>query len=441
MLNKAKFPSGIKRSNSKNLSEAFANLTQQEKQQIISDPRQFLYDNTNEHLIAHTINGELKLFNFGNTKNVIFLNENVLFKMNDDSSKVYKLDVDGKAIPVTKEEFIQMVQGLKPSNTLTALAQVFPEEITPEQQKINDIANTLVNQNQVIIPYRTAVWNNNQVVASTSQAPMIDLGDRKIVVIDINGFKMPFYCSSGHAGKQNVQAGKWYPIFGIDPESGWLNKGSQDEINNYYGSPILKAISEALDQKFGDVRNAPNIPRATMEGEHIDFINQNMTPVKNHQPDTITKFQESVQKTLSEIENRIAQLSGGAPDVQGDLLVETLLSQLVSTGIITADERANINVDNNIQFLTNPRNIQGRLSTIFIKDRITGKWVFKDPNLSPKQATLIALVGFGKYRQIMNDPNLQGIITLFDVNLENYILQKMQEHENDSCSFSRFGGL
>ena len=441
MLNKAKFPSGMKRSNSKTLSEAFANLTQQEKQQIISDPREFLYNNTNEHLIAHTVNNELKLFNFGNTKNVIFLNGNVLFQMNDDSSKVYKLDIDGKAIPVTKEEFIQMVQGLKPSNTLTTLAQVFPDEVTPEQQRINDIANTLVNQNQVVIPYRTAVWNNGQVVASTNQAPMIDLGDRKIVVIDINGFKMPFYCSSGHAGKKNVQAGKWYPIFGVDPETGWLNKGSQDQINNYYGSPILKAISEALDQKFGDVRNAPNIPRATMEGEHVDFINQNMTPVKNKQPDTITKFQESVQKTLAEIENRIAQLSGEAPDVQGDLLVETLLSQLVSTGVITADERANINVDNNIQFLTNPRNIQGRLSTIFTKDRVTGKWIFKDSNLSPKQATLIALVGFGKYRQIMNDPNLQGIITSFDINLENYILKKMQEHENDSCSFSRFGGM
>jgi hypothetical protein len=48
--------------------------------------------------------------------------------MSDDSSKVYKLDVDGKALPITKEEFLQMVQGIKPSNTLTALASVFPPE-------------------------------------------------------------------------------------------------------------------------------------------------------------------------------------------------------------------------------------------------------------------------------------------------------------------------
>ena len=41
----------------------------------------------------------------------------------------------------------------------------------------------------------------------------------------------------------------------------------------------------------------------------------------------------------------------------------------------------------------------------------------------------------------MNNPDLQGIISTFDKKLEDYILKKMQEHENDSCSFSRFGGI
>ena len=39
----------------------------------------------------------------------------------------------------------------------------------------------------------------------------------------------------------------------------------------------------------------------------------------------------------------------------------------------------------------------------------------------------------------MDNPDLQGIINLIDKNLENYIFSKMQERENDSCSFSRFG--
>nr|DAD59250.1 MAG TPA: hypothetical protein [Bacteriophage sp.] len=29
----------------------------------------------------------------------------------------------------------------------------------------------------------------------------------------------------------------WYPFFGI--KDGWLNKGTQEQINSFYGSPIL----------------------------------------------------------------------------------------------------------------------------------------------------------------------------------------------------------
>lgn len=307
LINKTKFPSGMKRSNSKNLGNAFANLTPQEKQQVLSDPRQFLYDNTKEHLIAQTINGELKLFNFGNTKNIIFLNSNVLFQMEDDSSKVYKLDVDGKAIPITKEEFLQMVQGLRPSQTITTLASVFPSE-----------------QSSLLQQYIDRINNSN---------------DHK-------------------------------------------------EIDAIYTEALNNGINE------DDL-----MPTYTKRHYDIDH------------------------------------------GTTGEQLIQSTLDQFVQNGIITSEEKDNINIDNNIQFLTNPRNIQGRLSTIFTKDRTTGKWTFKDVILSPSQATLIALVGFGKYRQIMNNPDLQGIITTLNKELENYILKKMQEHENDSCSFSRFGGI
>lgn len=305
MINKAKFPSGMKRSNSKNLGETFANLTPQEKQQVLSDPRQFLYDNTNEHLIAHTINGELKLFNFGNTKNIIFLSSNVLFQMGDDSSKVYKLDIDGKAIPVTKEEFTQMVQGLKPSRIITQLAQVFPEDSTLLQKYIDRI--------------------------NSSNNP--------------------------------------------------------DEVNAIYNEAINNGINK------NDLSSVYN--------KRLEDINNGTTPEK---------------------------------------LIQDTLDKFVQDGIITAEERDKINIDSNIQFLTNPRNIQSRLNTIFTKDRTTGKWIFKEPT-SPSKVTLIALVGFGKYRQIMNNTATQGIINTFNKNLEDYILKRMQEHENDSCSFSRFGGI
>lgn len=85
---------------------------------------------------------------------------------------------------------------------------------------------------------------------------MIDLADRKIVLVNMNGVDMPFYLSTGQGRKYSVESGKWYPFFGLDPD-GWFNKGDEDDINEYYGSAKLRNVAEALDRKWGDIRNAP----------------------------------------------------------------------------------------------------------------------------------------------------------------------------------------
>lgn len=85
---------------------------------------------------------------------------------------------------------------------------------------------------------------------------MIDLADRKIVLVNINGEDMPFYLSTGKGHKYGVESGKWYPFFGLDHD-GWFNKGSEEDINDYYGSTRLRNVAEALDRKWGDIRNAP----------------------------------------------------------------------------------------------------------------------------------------------------------------------------------------
>ena len=82
---------------------------------------------------------------------------------------------------------------------------------------------------------------------------MINLAGRMIVIVNINGTDVPFYLSTGKGQKENVESGKWYPFFGIDPD-GWFNKGTENDINDYYGNPMLKAVAKALDNKFGDIR-------------------------------------------------------------------------------------------------------------------------------------------------------------------------------------------
>ena len=83
---------------------------------------------------------------------------------------------------------------------------------------------------------------------------MIDLADRKIVLVNINGVDMPFYLSTGMGRKYGVESGKWYPFFGLDPD-GWFNKGNEDDIVDYYGSSKLRDVAHALDNKWGDIRN------------------------------------------------------------------------------------------------------------------------------------------------------------------------------------------
>lgn len=135
---------------------------------------------------------------------------------------------------------------------------------------------------------------------------LFDYYNRKMVLVDINGIKIPFYCSTGSGGKENVKPGKWYPVFGIEPTQEWINKGTEKQINDYYGSAALKAISEYLDQKYGDIRDNSDIPHVpvddTKQQIFYDFINQSLSPVKNHQEDTIDKFNQMLSVIIPNIE-------------------------------------------------------------------------------------------------------------------------------------------
>jgi len=84
---------------------------------------------------------------------------------------------------------------------------------------------------------------------------MIERAKRKIVMINIGGVRIPFYLSTGRGRKKIPTGGRWFPFWGMDPD-GWFNKADSVAIVNYYGSDILKQVSEALDKRFGDIRGS-----------------------------------------------------------------------------------------------------------------------------------------------------------------------------------------
>lgn len=73
--------------------------------------------------------------------------------------------------------------------------------------------------------------------------------NRAIVVVNINGMRLPFYVSSGLSGKEQeygIASEKWYPLQGIST-SGWLNKMPDMQQNPY---PELDEVCKILEQKF-----------------------------------------------------------------------------------------------------------------------------------------------------------------------------------------------
>lgn len=108
---------------------------------------------------------------------------------------------------------------------------------------------------------------------------IVDISGRKTVVVRQGGGQLPFYCSTGRGGKEQVKPGRWYPFFGIGPMV-WFNKGSQDQINRYYCSKVLRSIAGALDQRLGNISEMDNtmfgIP--VVSRDSLRVINQGLDP-------------------------------------------------------------------------------------------------------------------------------------------------------------------
>lgn len=162
-----------------------------------------------------------------------------------------------------------------------------------------------INAIRVEIPYETYKKDANGYYTKNrvkGKSKIIDYADRKVVLFDINGIRIPFYLSSGHAGKKDVVAGRWYPFFGIGSDY-WFNKGHQSDINNYYGIGIFKSISQSLDSQIGDIRGDGSIPKVAPNGIHLDAINRDLTPTEHGMPYTINKFYDNVKKIKQKLES------------------------------------------------------------------------------------------------------------------------------------------
>ena len=115
------------------------------------------------------------------------------------------------------------------------------------------------------------------VFGTTGTAKVVNTGDRIMAVMNIKGVNVPYYISTGDGGKASVPTGKWYPVFGVH-SSGWLNKGGEASINNFYGSRLLRLNAGRLNNALGDLRSVEDkIPFMKKPGREV--INKDLQPM------------------------------------------------------------------------------------------------------------------------------------------------------------------
>lgn len=223
-----------------------------------------------------------------------------------------------------------------PVNTDTTITPMSHEDLAQKYgDKLNIDRFTITVDGVTIpltldqMPFVTRDMSTKQLMSGNSN--IISHYDRNIVVVNINGFHQPFYMSTGQGGKATVAKGQWYPIFGISAE-GWLNKGNEAQINNYYGSPILQAIAERLNELLGTGLQAemmgPPTPAVFREGfvnPVLDFINQDMHPVENKTATTVESVNNNIREAVDIIDRKINELKESVATPTSTLRTDTLV--------------------------------------------------------------------------------------------------------------------
>lgn len=81
---------------------------------------------------------------------------------------------------------------------------------------------------------------------------------RSVALVKVGDKKIPFYISTGAAGKTGVATGKWEFFGGF--QGNWFRKGgSIEEISAHYNSAELKQIASGLDMYVGDLRDTKDV--------------------------------------------------------------------------------------------------------------------------------------------------------------------------------------
>ena len=183
---------------------------------------------------------------------------NELAKINKDIKSRPNYDPEEPKLNQVSQEEKAKIEALQ--KKLFEKQQAYNEAKYPSSDRQKAIASFLVDNALCDIPTQKG----------DSLVKIGEAGGRDMVVLNINGHRIPFYRSTGLGGKIDVESGKWYPFLGMAERGAWLNKTSGSDIASYYESPQLREIANALDKKYpvtNDRKNVPPLDRNAVTAE------------------------------------------------------------------------------------------------------------------------------------------------------------------------------
>lgn len=201
------------------------------------------------------------------------------------------------------------------SGKLSSGARVSPKQRKIQLQKVNDAENYLRNLDLQIAEVDLVDSETGKKIKS----PIFSVAGRPMVLVDVNGIRIPFYQSTGKGGKSNP-TGKWYPVFGVGKSDliydrefrrfvdrgGWFNKGdTYESIDNYYDVPEFKRIANILND-IDDMTNIDfhNVGAVASEEETLELLKKNGSTGVAIASSKLPKARMSVNDDLLKVINR-----------------------------------------------------------------------------------------------------------------------------------------
>jgi chromosome segregation ATPase len=151
-------------------------------------------------------------------------------------------------------------------------------------------------------------------ISKTSKATIVEVdgvrvwksvGNRRYVLVDIDGVTVPFYRSSGLGGKAETKAGSWYPFFGREIEEGWINKTNGKDMSVYYGSAKWEKVGKWLDETYQTDRH----PLGDFDNTNADIRFNQFLKTYDVTPTTSSSGTMTVYENI----NKMLRLMGEEP--------------------------------------------------------------------------------------------------------------------------------